>query len=81
MALAIGGPGPSPEAKGGRASVGLAIDLVQGDFKHGGAVAGHRPTAHPAPVLVVVYADHLIKVLITSEVNTVTLMEAHRWGE
>jgi len=44
-------------------------------------VAGHGPAAHPATVLVVVHADHLVQVLITGEVNTVTLMESHRLGE
>jgi hypothetical protein len=29
----------------------------------------------------VVNTDHLIEVLITGEVNTVTLMEGHRLGE
>jgi hypothetical protein len=54
---------------------------VEGDLKHGGPVAGHGPAAHPATVLVVVNADHLIQVLITGEVNTVTLMEGHHFGE
>ena len=58
-----------------------AIHQVEGDLKHGGPVAGHGPAAHPATVLVVVHADHLIQVLITGEVNTVTLMESHRLGE
>jgi hypothetical protein len=59
----------------------LAIHQMQGDFKHRRTVAGHGPAAHPATVLVVVYADHLIQVLITGEVNTVTLMESHRLGK
>ncbi len=61
--------------------VRLAIHEVEGDLKDGGTVAGHGPAAHPATVLMVVYADHLIQVLITGEVNTVTLMEGHRLRE
>ena len=83
MALAFGEPDPRPKSEGGggRTDGRLAIHQVQGDFKHGGAMAGHGPTAHPATVLVIVNADHLIQVLITGEVNTVTLMESHRLGE
>ena len=59
----------------------LAIHQVEGDFKHWRSIAGHGPAAHPATVQMVVNTDHLIKVLITGEVNTVTLMEGHRLGE
>ena len=79
LGLALGSP--NRKAGAGRAGVGLAIHQVEGDLKHGGPVAGHGPAAHPATVLVVVHADHLIQVLITGEVNTVTLMEGHRLAE
>lgn len=65
----------------GMAGVPRAIHEVEGDLKHGRSMAGHGPTAHPATVLVVVNRDHLIKVLVTGEVNTVTLMEGHRLVE
>ena len=68
-------------AGAGMAGVRLAIHQVEGDLKHGRSVAGHGPAAHPATVQVVVNTDHLIKVLITGEVNTVTLMEGHRLAE
>ena len=80
MALGLAPGSPNRNGGAGRAGVRQAIHQVKGNLKHGGAVAGHGPAAHPATVLVVVNTDHLIQVLITGEVNTVTLMEGHRLG-
>jgi len=57
--------------------VGAVGHLLQGNFKHGGTVAGQGPTADPATVVAVVNADHLIDVLVAGEGDAVALMERH----
>ena len=81
IGLGIAPSSPNRIGGTGMASVRRAIHEVEGDLKDGRSVAGHGPTAHPATVLVVVNSDHLVEVFVTGEVNTVTLMEGHRFGE
>jgi hypothetical protein len=63
--------------KARRMVVLVAGHLLQGNFKDWGTVTGQGPAAHPAAVVAVVNANHLIKVLVAGEGDAITLVKRH----
>lgn len=57
--------------------MGAAGHLLQGNLKHGRAVACQRPAADPATVVVVIDTDDLVHVFVGGEGDAITLMERH----
>lgn len=53
----------------------VSLELLQGNFKDGAAVAGEGPAPHPAAVVAVINANHLVGVRIAHEGDAIALME------
>lgn len=53
----------------------VSLELLQGNFKDGAAVAGEGPAPHPAAVVAVINANHLVRVRIAHEGDAIALME------
>lgn len=48
-------------------------NLLQGNFKHLGAMAGQGPAAQPAAVVPVIHADYLVELIVALKLHTVPL--------
>ena len=53
----------------------VSLELLQGNFKDGAAVAGEGPAPYPAAVVVVINANHLVRVRVAHEGDAIALME------
>ena len=53
----------------------VPLELLQGNFKDGAAMASEGPAPHPAPVVAVINANHLVRVRIADEGDAIALME------
>lgn len=49
--------------------------LLQGNFKHLGAMASQGPAAQPAAIAGGIDTDHLVQLLIAAEADAITLMQ------